>query len=78
MKSEIGYVLAGLLGIGLLLLWVNKSGNGIYDQPRRIRPRLSKGPSGGHRYKNAETWNITWNSDGLPSKVTIERDATQT
>ena len=26
-------------------------------------------------YKNAETWDITWSSEGLPTSVTIHRDA---
>lgn len=26
-------------------------------------------------YQNAETWEITWSPDGLPTKVTIHRDA---
>lgn len=28
-------------------------------------------------YKNAETWDIQWNKDGLPTRVTIHRDAVQ-
>ena len=27
------------------------------------------------QYTNAEVWDIQWNRDGLPSKVTIHRDA---
>jgi len=28
-------------------------------------------------YKNAETWDIDWNADGLPTSVVIHRDAVQ-
>jgi hypothetical protein len=33
---------------------------------------------GGHQYTNEETWDIEWNPDGLPSRVTIHRNAHQT
>ncbi len=29
------------------------------------------------QYSNAETWDVLWNEDGLPVKVTIHRDARQ-
>ena len=29
-------------------------------------------------YSNAETWDVVWNADGLPTKVTIHRDARTT
>jgi len=29
-------------------------------------------------YHNAETWDVTWSEDGLPTKVVIHRDAVQT
>ena len=29
-------------------------------------------------YKNAEEWDIEWNEDGLPKKVTIHRNAQRT
>ena len=28
-------------------------------------------------YSNEETWEIEWSSDGLPSKITVHRDARQ-
>jgi len=38
----------------------------------------SKTPRNAHHYTNEETWDIEWNEDGLPKKVTIHRDAVQT
>jgi len=29
------------------------------------------------QYKNLETWDIEWTSEGLPAKVTIHRKATR-
>jgi len=41
---------------------------------RLIEDRPSK-PA--RRYQNAETWDIDWNEDGLPKRITIHRDAIQ-
>jgi len=30
------------------------------------------------QYKNLESWNVTYNQDGLPTKIEIHRDATRT
>lgn len=29
-------------------------------------------------YANEESWEITWNEDGLPEKIVVHRNATQT
>jgi len=49
-------------------------------EPVKFRPIAAPpaAASEGHRYRNSETWDIEWNPDGLPSKVTIHRDAVQT
>jgi hypothetical protein len=47
--------------------------------PVKFRPIAAPAASSEeHRYRNSETWDITWNKDGLPEKVTIHRDAVQT
>jgi len=46
-------------------------------QPRIAIPQPAQ-ETEGHRYRNNETWDIEWNPDGLPAKVTIHRDAVQT
>ena len=33
--------------------------------------------NGGKRYLNAETWDISWNDEGLPERITVHRDAVQ-
>ena len=43
--------------------------------PFKPTNRVSRGA---HQYKNKEVWSILWNEDGLPSQVTIERNAVQT
>jgi hypothetical protein len=78
-------IFAGIL-VGLYLLLKDKTGQVNYQpeyapEPIRLRSggiRLVDAPEPeGRRYRNEETWNIEWNADGLPSKVTIHRDATQ-
>ena len=36
----------------------------------------SKQPTAG-QYLNKESWDISYNEDGLPTKITIHRDATR-
>lgn len=39
-----------------------------YPAPMKMRPRS---------YVNEETWDIDWTEDGLPKRVTIHRNATE-
>lgn len=70
----------GLLGLGLLfLLTQKKSGySREYSEDATIPFRPYPKVTGAHQYQNEETWNITWSEDGLPIKVEIHRNATQT
>jgi hypothetical protein len=80
-------IIAGLL-IGLY--WLAKKSSpapmgasyDIQPEPAPLRLRPSSQPiaqsNEEHRYRNSEVWAIEWTSDGLPSKVTIKRDAVQT
>ena len=83
-------IIAGLL-IGLFFLTKKSTAVQTYYEPLQPEPdALPHTPSKfrpipapvsnpeEHRYRNSETWDIVWNTDGLPSKVTIHRDATQT
>jgi len=79
MKSE-NIIIFGIFGLGLLLLFAARSsGRRTLSRGTSFNPvwRTESKPEG-KRYRNAETWEIKWNEDGLPSKVTIHRDATQT
>jgi len=44
--------------------------------PADVPAPRSAVPAG--NYVNEESWDIEWNKDGLPSKVTIHRNATRT
>jgi hypothetical protein len=70
----------GLLGLGLLFLLTRKSSGYAreYDDGIETIPFHPLPSAGAHQYKNEETWNIEWNEDGLPSKVTIHRNALST
>ena len=75
-----------LVGLGLAGFWFlirktgsllpssEPSGNGYVGAPLRLMPAGSVAK----QYTNKEVWSISWNSDGLPEKVEIERHATQT
>lgn len=76
MKGEVGLILFGILGIGLLLLLTRRGGSNYYEPPASSFKFLPP-EKPGRRYKNTETWDIEWNTDGLPSKVTIHRNAVQ-
>ena len=66
-------VLFGLLGIGLLLILSKPAAPATsMGAPLRLRPAQSR------TYQNEETWEITWNEDLLPTKVTIHRNAVRT
>ena len=39
--------------------------------------RRKPGPIAG-QYHNAETWSVSYNEDGLPTKIEIHREATRT
>jgi len=77
MKSENIFVF-GLIGLGLLLLLTTRNNPGFTKaRPLVLKPFSSSDKPVGRRYQNSETWDIKWNSDGLPEKVTIHRDARQ-
>jgi len=72
-------VIFGLLGLGLLFMLTRKpSGIASYPEGSVALPfKPTNRVMGTHQYKNKEVWSILWNEDGLPSKVTVERNATQ-
>ena len=83
-------IIAGLL-VGLFFLTKKNNPAQTYYEPYQPQPEpIPPSPvkfrpiatpvttNEGHRYRNSETWDIVWNEDGLPSKVTIHRDAVQT
>jgi len=75
MKDSFGFILFGAIGLGLLYLLIRNKNSGLSmqsDEPIFLQLRPTR------RYQNTETWDIEWNNDGLPAKVTIHRDATQT
>jgi len=75
MKTE-GIIVFGLIGLGLLLLLATRSNPGFTrTRPLVLKPFSSSAKPVGKRYQNTETWEIKWNTDGLPEKVTIHRDA---
>jgi len=72
--------IAILIGLGLLLFFITKkapmlaSASGCTTcQPLKLMPAGSLA----RQYTNKEVWSISWNSDGLPEKVEIERHATE-
>lgn len=85
-------VIFGLLGLGLILLLTRKHeplAESYYSEPEpvnlgriKLRPlpdeKATLMAQGGHRYLNKEVKEIEWNSEGLPVKITIYRDAVQT
>ena len=79
MKDK-GMLLFIIILIGLFWFLTRKqSGTNAlaYDQP--YEPiKLRAEPDTGRRYRNNETWEISWTPDGLPGKVVIHRDAVQT
>ena len=78
MKTENIFIF-GLIGLGLLLLFTARSsGRRTLSGGTNFKPVwLKENKPEGRRYQNSETWDIKWNSDGLPEKVTIKRDAVQ-
>ena len=69
-------ILLGLTGLGLYFIFRNRSSPtpSLHRSFRTLQPvrRQTGSPSS---YKNTETMDIKWNSDGLPVKVVIHRDA---
>ena len=63
--------LALLIGLGVFGLLFLASRNNSAQAPIRLQPAGTLA----RRYVNEETWEIDWNEDGLPKKVTIHRDA---
>ncbi len=65
--DKLGLLLLLLVGaVVLVVLFTRRGGSGYLPVV------------GGHQYTNEETWDIEWNPDGLPSRVTIHRNAHQT
>jgi len=76
MNEKTGIFIFGIIGIGLLFLLMKSKPGTFASRPiQRSYAPLKLSPA--RRYQNAETWDIKWNADGLPSQVTIHRDATQ-
>ena len=80
-----GWILYGILGIAILaLLLRSKRQSSSQSSPAGVIGRFmipATTPVGSLQniahYKNKEVWDIEWNSDGLPVRVTITRDAIQ-
>ena len=47
-------------------------------RPLMLKPRSQPARVPAGTYENAEEWDITWNREGLPTKVVIHRNATRT
>ena len=63
----------GLLGIGLLYLLL-KGTDSVQAQPLRLNAPVQSDNNGVARYRNKEVRNIEWNDEGLPIRITIERN----
>ena len=48
------------------------------SQPSYNAEKDALAATGGKRYLNTETWDIAWSNDGLPTQITIHRDAIRT
>lgn len=67
-------LIVGLILIGVVAYFVfRNTGN----QRNQIAGVQSMSPPSG-QYKNLETWDVSYNDDGLPTKISIHRDATRT
>ena len=91
-KIIIGIFVIGVILAGILLLPepTNRREVAPMYLNQGVRSKVKKSPMedletfvpkqsrGGKSYKNTETWDIEWNDDGLPKRVTIHRDAVQT
>jgi len=62
-------------GIALLLVVFLTSRRSVAASPGSFHPVLVK--PGLATYSNEETWDVQYNSDGMPTKVTIHRKAVQ-
>jgi len=40
-----------------------------------VSQRLELRPVGSRQYSNKEAWDVTYNDDGLPTKIVIHREA---
>lgn len=87
-SQSVALVVFLAIGLGLFLL-ARRKPTIAYQQSYKLQlqkvgsvPRVplpeAKVPAEDHggmlHYKNKETRDIEWNSDGLPSKITIERE----
>ena len=82
MKDK-GMLLFIIILIGLFWFLTRKQSGttAYYDEPYNPSDepiKLRAEPDTGRRYRNNETWEISWTPDGLPGKVVIHRDAVQT
>ena len=57
-------MIGGLILVGLLIWYFMRKGQGAIGTPVA-------------QYKNEESWDVQYNADGLPTKITIHRNATQ-
>lgn len=70
-----GAMVASLVGLGILgFLFFKLMKKKSNSQPLVRRPAILAAGN----YVNAEEWDITWNKEGLPTKVVIHRNATRT
>ncbi len=78
--KTITLILCGLLifGVGYFLLRKQPVISSGYVKTSTMNPGKEElMAAGGKRYINEERWDILWSADGLPTSVTIHRDAVQ-
>lgn len=70
-------IIFGLLGLGLLFMLTRGSSNrhSSYSESIALPFKPTNRVSEGHHYKNKEVREITYNEDGLPTRIVIHRDA---
>ena len=78
--SKLAFALLALGGIFGFIYFISRPS--IAAQPMSGQRRVSVRPVSqakvARQYSNEETWNISYDDDGLPTKVVISRKATET
>ena len=79
-STKLGIFLFALLAIGGLILLSRMPAAPVQSIPLYLKKRETESEaeiSGGRRYRNTEVWDLEWNEDGLPKRITVHRDAVQ-
>lgn len=79
-STKVGIFVIALLAIGGLILLSRIPAAPVQSVPLYLNKRQNSEAevSGGRRYRNTEVWDLEYNEDGLPIKITVHRDAQQT